>query len=251
MASKGVTARQLRIQTTGPVRSGWQQSSVVRHAAVALGSGALVVGFWLGRLDWDSEMRTWRAFGDASIVLLFISLTIGPAMRLWRPVGRALPWRRETGVWCAITASVHSVLILNGWVDWDWGRLLGYEFIPQLGRVARIEPGFGLANLMGLVAVVWALVLAATSSDRAVRMLGPAAWKWMHQGAYVIFYLAVLHTLYFLFMHYTVSFHREAPPPNWFRWPLLAMGVTVVFLQWAAFAKTTRRRRTPHQVESV
>lgn len=235
----------MRQRASSPTKDRWPRSAIFRHASVAIASAALVAGFWLGRMDWDPEMRTWRAFGDASIMLLFITLALGPVVRLWRPIGRALPWRRETGVWSAITALVHAVLILDGWVDWEWGRLLGYEFIPQLSRVARIEPGFGLANLIGLVALVWALALAATSSDWAVRVLGPAAWKWLHHGAYVIFYLAVLHTVYFLFMHFTPSFHRAPPPANWFRWPLLAMGVTVLALQWAAFAKTTRRRREP------
>ena len=216
---------------------------LVRQAAVAIASALVVSVFWFTRMEWDAEMRTWRAFGDAAIALLFVTLALGPAARLWRPLGRALPWRRETGIWSAVTALIHTMLILNGWVRWDWGLFLGYEFIPQLGRVGRLEPGFGLANLIGLVALVWILVLAATSSDRATRFLGPAAWKWLHSGAYVVFYLAVLHTLYFLFMHFTLSFHRVPPPENWFRWPLLAMGLIVVGLQVAAFVKTVRRRR--------
>lgn len=216
---------------------------LVRQVTVATASALVVLVFWLTRLEWDVAMRTWRAFGDAAIVLLFVTLAVGPGARLWRPLGRALPWRRETGIWSAVTALVHTILILNGWIRWDWGQFLGYELVPQLGRVARLEPGFGLANLIGLVALAWILVLAVTSSDRATRFLGPAAWKWLHSGAYVVFYLAVLHTLYFLFMHFTLSFHRVPPPENWFRWPLLAMGLTVVGLQLAAFVTTVRRRR--------
>ena len=204
----------------------------------------ITAGFWFGRMDWDPEMRTWRAFGDASIVLLFGSLVAGPLAKLWRPAARSLPWRRELGVWFAILALVHTVLVFWKWVDWDPARLLGYEVIPELGRSARLEPGFGLANLIGLVAVVWALVLATTSSNRAVRWLGSPAWKWMHQVAHVIFYLSVLHAVYFLFMHYTASFHRAVPEPNWFRWPLLAMGVAVATLQWVAFARMVQRRRS-------
>lgn len=215
----------------------------LRHAVVALAAIALVAGFWLSRMDWEIAMRTWRAFGDAAIVLLFVTLALGPLARLWRPGGRLLRWRREAGVWFAIASIVHTVLVLDGWTQWDLGRLLGYELVPQLGRVARLEPGFGLANLIGLLALAWAIVLAATSTNAAVRFLGGSAWKWVHHGAYVIFYLAVLHAAYFLFLHYTLSFHRQPPPPNWFRWPLLAMGLTVAVLQWAAFAATVRRRR--------
>lgn len=215
----------------------------MRHGVVGLLTAGLVASFWVSRQDWDVEMRTWRAFGDAATVLLFVSLALGPLGRIWRQAVRAIPWRRETGVWFAILALVHTVLILEGWVSWDIGRLMGYEFIPELDRTVRMEPGFGMANVVGLVAMAWALVLAITSSDRAMRALGGSAWKWVHQGAYVIFYLVVLHAAYFLFIHYTPSFHRAPPPVNWFGWPLLAMGGLVLILQWAAFAATVRRRR--------
>lgn len=210
---------------------------------MAVLTAALVGGFWASRMDWSPEMRLWRAVGDASLVLLMLTLALGPGARLWRPLGRALPWRRELGIWFAVSALAHTLLVFSGWTQWSITRLLGYEFIPQLGRDARLEPGFGLANLIGAVAVLWALVLAATSSDRALRLLGPSGWKWLHNSANVIFYLSVLHTAYFLFLHYSASFHREPPPPNWFRLPFLLLAGSILAAQTAAFVLTVRRRR--------
>ncbi len=219
------------------------RAGLVRHCWLMLATALLVAMFWASRPEWDPEMRLWRAFGDAAIVLLYVVLALGPAARFSTAVGRMLPWRRQIGIWAATTALVHTLLILNGWVRWDLQRFLGYEFVPQLGREARMEPGFGLANLVGLVAVLWLLALAATSTDRAVRRLGPAGWKWLHTGAYTAFYLSVLHSGYFLFLHYTLSFHRDPPPPNWFRFPLVILGTLVLALQGAAFVATVRRRR--------
>lgn len=199
--------------------------------------------FWFTRMEWDPEMRLWRAVGDASLVLLLLSLAIGPLGRLWPPAGRLNPWRRETGVWFAVLGVVHTALVLVGWIRGDWLRLVGYEFVPELGRYARLEPGFGLANLVGLVALFLGLVLAATSSDRAVRALGGPGWKWLHTGAYAVFYLVALHTAYFLFLHYTRSFHREPPPPNWFRWPFLVVSLALLVLQAAAFRRSVARDR--------
>lgn len=210
-------------------------------AAVA---AVLLSAFWYSRMEWSPEMRLWRAVGDVAVVLLFGSLALGPAARLSRRAARLLPWRRQVGVWAGWAAAAHALLVIDGWAQWSVRRFLGYEFIPQLEREARMEPGFGLANLIGLVALSWMLVLLATSSDRAMRFLGPGAWKWVHNGAYVVFYLAVLHSAYFLFMHYTVSFHREPAPENWFRFPLLVLGATIVMLQWAAFGQMVRRRRS-------
>lgn len=215
----------------------------VRHAAIGALAGLVLYLFWLSRPDWSSDMRLWRAVGDAGFILLFLALIIGPLARLWRPAVRALSWRREFGIWFGLLALTHGTLVANGWAQWDVMRFLGYEFIPELARYSRLEPGFGLANLLGLTALFFALVLMATSSDRAVNFFGISSWKWLHNGAYIVFYLAVLHVLYFLFIHFTLSIHRSVPPPNWFRFPLLIMALVVMALQMSAFAKTVSLQR--------
>ena len=214
-----------------------------RHTVVVLLAVAVSIPFWYGRLDWDTEMRLWRAVGDGSFVLLFLILTLGPMARLWPALNRLLPWRKELGIWFAVLAIAHTLLVLDGWVRWEWMRFFGYEFIIRVGRYARMEPGFGLSNLIGFVAVVLAVPLMITSSAWAVKRLGSSAWKWLHIGAYTIFYLVVLHTLYFLFMHYTVSFHRQVPlDENWFRYPFLVTALLVLGIQMSAFVLTVRKR---------
>ena len=218
-------------------------ATLTRHLTVAAVAAAVFAVFWASRPTWDPEMRLWKAVGDVALILLVATMAIGPLARLWRGARLAVPFRRELGVWCALVALVHAVLVLNGWARWSLMQLLGYEFVPQLGRTARMEPGFGLANVIGLLALAWALALAATSSDRALRLLGPSAWKWLHNGAYVVFWLSTAHVAYFLFLHYTLSFHKQPPPPDWFRAPFLVLAGGVVLLQVAAFVTTVRSRR--------
>jgi methionine sulfoxide reductase heme-binding subunit len=216
---------------------------VIRHAIVA-GAGVLTTYlFWLTRGNWDPEMRFWKAIGNASLILLYAALAVGPLARLRLPGGSLVRYRRELGVWFALLGLFHGILILNGWARWDLQRFLGYEFVPEFGRLVRLEPGFGLANLMGVVSGVIALMLLATSTHWAVRKLGPAAWKFLHQGVYIVFWLVVLHTAYFLFIHYTQHFHRAPPPPDWFRYPFVALTLAVVALQIGAFFKTVQTRR--------
>jgi len=86
-------------------------------------------------------MRLWKAVGDAAFVLLVVTLTRGPLSRIKRRTTRWLPWRRQFGIWFAIIASLHAVLIINGWARWSLRRFLGYEAVPELGRVVRLEPG--------------------------------------------------------------------------------------------------------------
>jgi sulfoxide reductase heme-binding subunit YedZ len=215
-----------------------------RHLPIALISFLLSLPFWYGRMDWDAEMRLWRAIGDSSFLLIFFTLAIGPVARLWPAAARLVPWRRETGIWYGLTAFLHTFLVWDGWARWDWLRFFGYEFVPELDRVARLEPGFGLANLIGLVAIILTLFLVATSANWAVKRLGASAWKWLQYSSYTVFYLVVLHTLYFLFIHYTASFHRRVPEnPNWFQTPFLILAVLIPLLQIAAFLQAVTRRR--------
>ena len=190
-------------------------------------------------------MRLWKAVGDAAFVLLLLTLSVGPLARITRSATWMLVWRRQFGIWFALVAGVHGVLVVHGWARWSLRRFLGYEVVPQLGREARLEPGFGLANLVGLTALGFALLLAATSSDRALRRLGAPAWKWLHHSALFIFYLSLLHAGYFLFLHYTVSFHKQVPPRDWFRGPFVTVGLALLALQTAAFIKTARRASRP------
>lgn len=229
-----------------------KNNTYLRHLLIGSIAVGLALPFWYGRLDWDPEMRFWRAVGDSSFLLLFFTMIIGPLAKHWPAASRLVPWRRETGIWFGLMAFLHTFLVWNGWARWDIWRFLGYEFIPELGRLVRLEPGFGLSNVIGMVAIVLTLALVATSSTKAVNFLGASAWKWLQYGSYTVFYLVVIHTIYFLFIHYTVSFHRPVPAEaNWFRYPFLALSLVVPTLQISAFVKMVKQRQTTTRPSTV
>lgn len=194
-------------------------------------------------------MRLWKAFGGATFMLLWFTVFIGPAARLWRPLTRLITWRRETGVWFVVLGLVHGYLVLDGWVRWGVWEFFGYKYIPELEMYLRSEPGFGLANLMGLVAITFALILAATSFDKAVSFLGISSWKWLHMFAYVIFYLGALHVIYFAFIHFTPSPERillgqpTNYPVNPLRFYYLIAILSVFGAQMGAFIKTVYQQK--------
>jgi sulfoxide reductase heme-binding subunit YedZ len=222
----------------------WRHLLVVLVAAL----GALV--FLESRAEW-SPMHKWnRAFGDASVLLLSLAMAIGPLARLWQPARRFLPWRRELGTWGTLLAVVHTVIILDGWVEWDLVRLFGYEFHPMLGTYVMLQHGFGMANVIGIVALLYGAVLAGTSNDRSQKFLGGSAWKFLQQSAYVLWALVVAHTAYFLYMHFQ-DFHRQTPDPNWAQWPFAGLVVLVLGLQLTAFWRTWRTKcRRPSYVSA-
>ena len=216
---------------------------IARHSVVGLIGALLTYLFWLSRPELVAEMRFWRAVGDASLIFLYVTLALGPATRFLPSISMFLPYRRELGVWFGIFAIVHTIIIFDGWVQWDVFQFMGYQFVPQLQQMVRLEAGFGMANILGLLAVLMVLPLMATSADWATRKLGGSSWKFLHRGAYTIFYLVALHTAYFLYIHYTASFHREPPPnANWFQIPFAVLTMAMLTLRAGAFIKTVRQR---------
>jgi sulfoxide reductase heme-binding subunit YedZ len=136
---------------------------------------------------------------------------------------------------------VHTVIILDGWVEWNLIRLFGFEYHPFDLRYVMLQHGFGLANAIGILALGIGFILLITSNDRAVRTLGAASWKTVQMTALVFWALVVAHTAYFLYAHF-LSFHRATPDPNPLRLPFAILVLGVVALRVSAFASTTRHR---------
>ena len=210
--------------------------------------GALaIVGlfFWLFmalRPEWSPMHRWNRAFGDASLVAIALVMALGPISRLWRRTTPALAWRRELGVWGFIAGLIHAGFILFGWVRLEWQRLFGFEFHPGLQEYVMFDKGFGLGNVIGILALVYGLMLSLTSNDFSQRWMSLPVWKYFQQGAYILWALIVAHTVYFLFMHF-LDFHRATPEPNLMRWPFVIIVAAVMVLQTAASLHTWRRRQ--------
>ena len=190
----------------------------LRHTLVGALAVLIVSLLWFSYLGQSgAEAGLWRAFADTAFIFLFITLSIGPLVVLWEPALRVLTWRREFGIWFAILALCHGFLVA--------GFLFNWNIIGTLS-----QGGLGLSNLMGATALFFALVLAATSSDRAVKFLGISSWKWLHYSSYVIFYLVGFHAIHNLFI-------SPLSPSHWFRYAFLIMVFVVPILQLSAFLK--------------
>lgn len=216
---------------------GWKTRHLVSLLIAVLG----VFAFLVSRIEW-SDMHRWnRAVGDMSVVMVAFSMAIGPLSRLLPSTRPAIPWRREFGIYGVILAIIHTAIILVGWVQWDLMRLFGYEMHPS-GVYVMVQHGFALANIIGIVALVYGIVLALSSSNWSQRLLGGAVWKYLQQSAYVLWALIVVHTAYFLYLHFQ-DFHRNTPDPNWAQIPFVVLVVLVIALQFAASFKTWRLKR--------
>ena len=212
-----------------------------RHLGVGAAALAVMYLFRESRAEW-SPMHAWnRALGDASLVLLAGAMSIGPLARIWPAAARLLPWRREIGIWAVVYGVAHTLVILDGWVEWDLPRLFGFLRHPLTGGYVMVQHGFGLGNALGVLALVYGTVLALTSNNLSQRLLGGSTWKFLQLSTYTLWMLSVTHTAFFLFMNF-LDFHRPIPAPNWLQAPFAVLVLAVLALQTWAFWVTWRRR---------
>lgn len=131
-----------------------------------------------------------RALGVCAIVLLHITLAIGPLARLSRFFAPMLYNRRHLGVIFFLVALMHFIVALGFYGGFGVTNPL---FALLSGRY-RSTPSTGVPfELFGFGALAIFFLMAATSHDFWLKNLGPRAWKWLHMLVYVAYLLVTLH----------------------------------------------------------
>lgn len=229
---------------------------LIRHLSVAALGAVLVYLFYLSYPswgvvpalwpEWNVDHAFWRSFAHAAFVLLFVTLIIGPLATIWPFFNRFISWRRELGIWFAVLSVGHGYAIWDRWALWDIQRFFGFEYIEALGGYALLRPEVGIMNMMAVVIFPMIILLAITSSDRAVQFLGISSWKWLHNSLiHSIFYVVVLRWVLYAFFFFQPTLpDLRTYPPVWPLYPFLWMALCVVIVQAIAFVKTIARQRS-------
>ena len=170
------------------------------------------------------------SFARVSFILLFLILIIGPIARLKKPTKVSSPlftpwsWRGELGIWFTLLGLTHFVMVLVR------------RSLPELISIGG--GGYALSNLLGLIALFWALLLTAASFGKVISYLGLDLWKWLHSLTHAIFYLVVGHFIYFQFF----STYGDVGP-DWFGYLAVSMAILVVVLQLSTFTLSCIKRK--------
>ncbi len=139
----------------------------------------LVQGAVLDTLGANPAEALIRSTGDWTLRLLCIALAVTPLRQAtgWHALAR---WRRMLGLFVFFYASLH--FLAYAWLDMG--------LIP--GNIVRdvVKRPF---ILVGSLAFMLLMPLAATSFNRAVRALGARRWQALHRLVYVVAGLAILH----------------------------------------------------------
>ncbi|HEY9147060.1 MAG TPA: protein-methionine-sulfoxide reductase heme-binding subunit MsrQ [Thiobacillus sp.] len=164
------------------------------HALCALPGLRLWLGYRFGELGINPLETLLRGSGEWALVLLIVTLTITPLRRGLTALSRAVharfgkrlaDWnwiirlRRPIGLYCFAYAAVHGWLYLHFDLGYDWGAA-----VTDL----REKPYL----LMGAAALALLTLLAATSPNRAMRLLG-GNWRRLHRGVYAAALFGILH----------------------------------------------------------
>ena len=111
-----------------------------------------------------------------------IALAITPLREL-SGLAALARFRRMLGLFTFSYASLH--LLAYGWLD------MGLDF-GDIGRDIAKRPFI----LMGFTAWLLLLPLAATSFNRAIRLLGAKRWQALHKAVYAISVIALMHFIW-------------------------------------------------------
>lgn len=143
---------------------------------------ALLIADTLGnRLGADPVVAIEHRLGRTALYFIIASLTITPLMRLGRI--NLIRYRRALG----LLGFSYALLHVAAWVVLDMGLLWG-----QILRDVVKRPYL----IVGMAAFLILLVMAATSSDSAIRRLGARRWKTLHRAIYAGVLLGILHWLW-------------------------------------------------------
>ncbi|GAP34837.1 sulfite oxidase heme-binding subunit YedZ [Piscinibacter sakaiensis] len=136
-------------------------------------------GAWAETLGPNPAEALIRGTGDWALRGLCLALAVTP-LRQWTGLVALARWRRMLGLFAFFYALLH--FLAYAWLD------KGLDPADILRDIAK-RPFI----LVGSLALLLMLPLAATSVDRAIRALGARRWKQLHRAVYAVALLGLLH----------------------------------------------------------
>jgi sulfoxide reductase heme-binding subunit YedZ len=158
-----------------------------------------------------------RQLGVWGLRLLLVGLAITPAARLLRQP-RLIRFRRTIGLFAFAYVLLHLSTYVGVDQFFDW-QAIGKDILKR---------PYITIGMLGFLLLV---PLAATSTNAAIRRLGPVRWRRLHRLIYLIAPLGVLH--------YYLLVKADTRPP------LIYAAILAVLLGWRVWEAFGRRRKQP------
>jgi len=175
---------------------------------------------WLAWRGFSNELganpidKLIRELGVWGLRLLIVGLAITPLARILKQP-RLIRFRRTIGLFAFTYVLLHltNYVVTDQWFDW-----------AAIGKDILKRPFI----TVGMAAFVLLVPLAATSTNWALRRLGPVRWRRLHRLTYLIVPLGVIH--------YYMLVKADLQPP------LIYGAIVAVLLGWRSWAWARKRR---------
>jgi sulfoxide reductase heme-binding subunit YedZ len=154
-------------------------AKVVLFVACLLPFVWLAVGAATESLGANPAEALIRGFGDWTLRFLCLTLAVTP-VRKWTNTPALARFRRMLGLYTFFYGCIH--FLCYAWLDKD---LLLTDIVTDIAKRPFI--------LVGTLALLLMLPLAATSFNRAIKALGAPRWQRLHQLVYATVLLGLLH----------------------------------------------------------
>lgn len=195
---------------------GWNRQKRLYDWTLVGGVALYLIAFIVVNLVTHSEITAEtliiRAFGTAAILLLHVTLSIGPLCRLDRRFLPLLYNRRHMGVTMFLLAFVHGVFAILQFHGFGDTNPLVSVFVSNTAYGSLVDFPF---QPLGFAALVILFLMAATSHDFWLANLSAPVWKSLHMMVYVAYA--------FLVGHVTLGILQAETSPAWSG--LLGVGV--------------------------
>jgi sulfoxide reductase heme-binding subunit YedZ len=201
------------------VRSPWLHPAAkpLLFVVCALPFAWLLYGAFANTLGPNPAEALIRGTGDWTLRFLCITLAVTP-LRVMTKQPALARFRRMLGLFAFFYAVLH--VLSYGWLD------MGFD----LDAIVRDIPKRPFA-LVGFLALLLMLPLAATSFNRAIKALGAKRWQTLHKLVYAVVLLGLLH---FFWMRASKNDLAEVS---------IYAGVIALLLGWRA-VHAVRRKKT-------
>jgi sulfoxide reductase heme-binding subunit YedZ len=171
------------------------------------------------------------------VIFLAAALIVGPVNTLRgvsNPLSSSL--RRDIGIIAGIFAVGHTIVGLQAHFGGDFVR---YFFQRKSnGEVGAVRSdAFGIANHLGLIAVLIIVVLLIISNNVSLRKLGPRRWKGIQRYIYLAAGLVAVHGLIYQIIE------RRQPA---FIACLIVIAVAAGIMQYLGFLRRQARLAWQH-----
>lgn len=147
--------------------------------------GVPIVLFWLYFQFYNFGQFTPREMikttGLLAIVLLSLTLLIGPACKFFPALEVLKAHRKFWGISAFLAALTHTTLVFVYYYKLNFLKFVDFSNPKYLGILA------------GLLALSILAIVTVTSTKKAVELLSPGIWKIIQTTAYLALILAVLH----------------------------------------------------------